>query len=528
MVFVVSALSIGRMISVSSGMRLTSSIWWFAKRSLRKETLFVIAFVSGLTALGVRRLQTYANQQAGETGLSNVLAPGDIGHLVVSDAIALRIRFDRDPTFGNNNPENYYFRAMVLDRVMGNVWSSGTSRLRAPQNVLPDDITYHVALSPKYGGFAPVLDYGVATISNTKGHEYSYGRDNGVFSPFEFSSRWINYRAVSRASENKLAPDENREQLLQLPRKVTDRVRALGQSMVGPQKSANTFINNLRLYLTDEHFLYTLTPGDASSTVDDFLFRSKAGFCEHYAAAATLLARLAGIPSRVVSGFMGGTWDSASRTLLIRDLDAHAWSEIWDKDSQTWLRVDPVTFLAQDRIRLGSEEWLRSIGAALPEKDELRQNLLYAALLMQLDAAAEWLQTDFLDRIVSFVLDYGAELVVVGIFGFVISYYFAQKKRQTKRIPVDRVERITTKLNQLLGKSGYERKTGEGVLTWIARAADGLQPLQSDLRIYAESYERYCYSGLVKKSDLTAMTLALRSVRNWIRGHGTSSARTRS
>ena len=79
---------------------------------------------------------------------------------------------------------------------------------------------------------------------------------------------------------------------------------------------------------------------------DDPLVRwmasSEPGHCELFAGAFTLLARAAGYPTRMVTGFHGGTWNTTSRNLTIRNSDAHAWCEIFDGKSQTWTRVDPT------------------------------------------------------------------------------------------------------------------------------------------------------------------------------------------
>ena len=66
------------------------------------------------------------------------------------------------------------------------------------------------------------------------------------------------------------------------------------------------------------------------------------GHCELFAGAFTLLARTAGYPSRMVTGFRGGSWNTTSRNLTIRNSDAHAWCEIFDVKNQTWIRVDPT------------------------------------------------------------------------------------------------------------------------------------------------------------------------------------------
>ena len=66
------------------------------------------------------------------------------------------------------------------------------------------------------------------------------------------------------------------------------------------------------------------------------------GHCELFSGAFVLLARTAGFPARVVTGFKGGTWNGYSNNFTIRNSDAHAWAEIWDAKSESWLREDPL------------------------------------------------------------------------------------------------------------------------------------------------------------------------------------------
>jgi hypothetical protein len=86
--------------------------------------------------------------------------------------------------------------------------------------------------------------------------------------------------------------------------------------------------------------------------VDDFLFRTRTGFCEHFASSFVFLMRAAGIPARVAVGYMGGEINEQERYVTVRQYDAHAWAEVWFPDSG-WMRVDPTAAVSPDRIDLG-------------------------------------------------------------------------------------------------------------------------------------------------------------------------------
>jgi protein-glutamine gamma-glutamyltransferase len=87
-------------------------------------------------------------------------------------------------------------------------------------------------------------------------------------------------------------------------------------------------------------------PADA---IDHFLFTSRLGFCEHYAAATAFLLRAAGIPTRLVGGYQGGEVNPYGGYLVVRQSDAHAWCEVLLDGS--WQRLDPTAVVAPQRLQ---------------------------------------------------------------------------------------------------------------------------------------------------------------------------------
>lgn len=91
------------------------------------------------------------------------------------------------------------------------------------------------------------------------------------------------------------------------------------------------------------NYKYTLNPaqGKGESPLEDFLFYSKEGYCEHYATAMTIMLRALNIPSRLVTGFVQGEWNSYGNYFIIRQQDAHSWVEAYI-DGKGWVRFDPT------------------------------------------------------------------------------------------------------------------------------------------------------------------------------------------
>ena len=114
-------------------------------------------------------------------------------------------------------------------------------------------------------------------------------------------------------------------------------------------------------WFRNEPFVYTLAPPPLEGDiVDDFLFDTRRGFCEHYAGAFVVLLRAAGIPSRVVTGYQGGEINPTGDYMIVRDSDAHAWAEALLDG--VWQRFDPTAAVAPSRIESG-------LGAALPQEE---------------------------------------------------------------------------------------------------------------------------------------------------------------
>jgi hypothetical protein len=165
----------------------------------------------------------------------------------------------------------------------------------------------------------------------------------------------FNYRLTSYV-DYRLARELNSNErgwYTRLPDGANPRTVALAQQMREDAGSAETFINRvLRMFNTDD-FFYTLEPPPlGSSPVDRFLFDTKRGFCEHYASAFAVMMRAAGIPSRIVLGYQGGEVNPMGEYMIVRQADAHAWTEVW-LPRRGWYRIDPTAAVAPERIEEG-------------------------------------------------------------------------------------------------------------------------------------------------------------------------------
>jgi transglutaminase-like putative cysteine protease len=137
-----------------------------------------------------------------------------------------------------------------------------------------------------------------------------------------------------------------------LARSPYNRVAALARRLAAGARTEWDVVERVQRYLLDEHrFRYTTdVPAPGPFPLDDFLLRTHAGYCQHFAGAAALLLRLAGVPARMVVGFATGvrTRDGFD----VRDVDAHAWIEVYF-EGHGWVPFDTTPASAEAAVADG-------------------------------------------------------------------------------------------------------------------------------------------------------------------------------
>ncbi|MEM7358895.1 MAG: DUF3488 and transglutaminase-like domain-containing protein [Pseudomonadota bacterium] len=292
--------------------------------------------------------------------LSNSLVAGDMANRAFDNALAFRVEFD-----GETPPNSQlYWRAKVMGIERNFHWETSTpsaEQLRdarerpAPINdenyASLQTYSYQIIHEDSSDFYVPFLDYALRQSVGVQLHDHS------VYTP-QPNEGTFTYEAVSSASPTikTLAP-ENRAQLLQTASVPTARVQALLNQWRRETSTETELAARVFQHFQQSEYRYSLLPPSLGvSALDEFLFESKVGYCEHYASSYTILMRWLGIPSRVVVGYQGGEKNEIGNYIEVRYSDAHAWSEVWI-DGQ-WERVDPTAAITPDRIDLGMEALL--------------------------------------------------------------------------------------------------------------------------------------------------------------------------
>ena len=265
-----------------------------------------------------------SNQQAARTGLSDQMSPSDFTQLLTDDSPAMRVSFDESPP----PKAQRYFRVYVMWDYDGKDWKRLDLPADMPMAVeATSSIDYHISLEPTHQHALPTLDVPLQAPTQsqmrTDGEVFT---DKSVDDVLDYTAR----SALQYRFQSALDP-ATRQRAFQLPSDFDPRTHALAAQLRQRFGQDNAAIIQAALQMFhDGGFSYTLAPAPLGhDAVDDFLFSTREGFCEHYASSFTVLMRAAGIPARVVTGYQGGFWNNMGQYLLVRNSDAHAWSELW-------------------------------------------------------------------------------------------------------------------------------------------------------------------------------------------------------
>ena len=287
---------------------------------------------------------------AATSGLSDTMSPGDISSLSLSDAVAFRVKFRDAIPAGKDR----YWRGLVLYRFNGRSWSGNEVRIGdSPEEqvvVSGKPVSYTVTLEPtrQHWVFALDIPYFVSLPGAFMGPQQQFTTEKPIDQRKAYDAvSYTEYRTDLEMT------DWSRSWYLDLPDGSNPRTVKLAQDMFAAAGSPAAYIESVLLKFHEEEYFYTLEPPPLGhNPVDRFLFNTRQGFCEHYASAFAVMMRAAGIPSRIVLGYQGGELNPLGDYMIVRQSDAHAWTEVW-MDGVGWYRVDPTAAVAPERINFG-------------------------------------------------------------------------------------------------------------------------------------------------------------------------------
>lgn len=296
-------------------------------------------------------------ENKGVTGISDSMSPGDIAELSQSSALAFRIIGDVSKLPPRSE---LYWRALVLDEYDGQRWTSSFVNqqplMRQPMDTSPVPTGWNY----QYLAADPSVFWIMGLEKSIPVERRYYNRQDWSIVPRRLTQRvepiplqWMGTQYDPQAVGQYLARINT-----QVQRRLDPQAQQLAQRLyMQSAEDPRRYVQNVLNWYQQNNFVYTLKPGQlGQNRIDEFLFNSRQGFCEHYASSFVMLMRYVGIPARVVTGYQGGELAPDRKSWEVRQLDAHAWTEVWL--DQKWQRFDPTAMIAPQRIDGGMQNLL--------------------------------------------------------------------------------------------------------------------------------------------------------------------------
>lgn len=432
------------------------------------------------------------------SGLSDNMSPGSIAQLSQSDTIAFRVQFDGKP------PAQHmlYWRGPVMPSFDGRSWRvtrfSGV-RTQPPFQVTGPKQDYEVTLEPLGKSWVFALDF-----PDKLPPDSAYTEDLQLLSRQPIRAR-MRY-SMSAFPETSVGADNTPSliaEALELPRSGNPRTREVAakwREKYGDNSEA--IVAEAENFFLRQLLSYTLNPPLLSEDViDGFLFDSKRGFCEHFASAFAFALRAAGVPTRIVAGYQGGEINPVDGLLVVRQYDAHAWTEVWLK-GRGWVRFDPTAISAPQRIA-------DNFAATAPENDSLpflaRSDMAWLRdIRNQMEAATnvwnQWVlgytpqrQREFLQGLGFKTPDWqemtAALAALCGVVLLLLTAWILYTRKK-----LDPAVRLWKKFTARLAKRGVQWHTWEDPLVFAERAASILPVHADTIRGIANDYANLRYA----------------------------------
>ena len=435
------------------------------------------------------------------SGFGDTVTPGAVQEIKADNTTAFRVVWASGP-----RPEKPLFRGIVYDAYDNGTWARNrTSEVPVPWT-RGEDAEYEIVFEPSHSRYLFTL--GVPVKVSTKEAKTRVVSGYTVMTDRNISSRMI-YRILSRLSRS-LPPDSPPESFLEIPVELREGLRPMAEEL---RKGSDRATAQAAEEFLKKGFAYDLSPGEPQGDpILHFLTRSRKGHCEYFASSMVFLLRAAGIPARMVGGYLGGEWNELGNYYLVRQSDAHTWVEAWI-DGGGWVTFDPTPaslsagrsrsrlYGLMDVLRLKWYYWVLDYNIARQLELAGKGSQLFRSLrhggvgfdLLRKGAGAwRWL----------------AGAVVLIALG-ALALFFRRKLKSRPRTIGERFLRV-------LEKHGYRKENGETLLEVVRRVDTAGPRLQGSLKEFVGAYYRLEYG---REGDESRVARLLEEVKAELRRH---------
>jgi len=451
-----------------------------------------------------------------QTGVSDEMSPGDISQLGRSSDLAFRVSFSSDQPPLH---ESLYWRGLVLDKFDGSTWTrSRSSAFVSNYDPANPDMSWEDAASA-----TGIPSYYTVTLEPTQqpwlyGLHLSQPLTTGVYNSRKFEL--FNFSLVNQriSYDMRVFPDyvtdlrlsdRVREVNLALPEAGNNKARLFARELRDSASTDREYINKVLANFSNDEFFYTLNPALlGNDRIDDFLFVSKEGFCEHYASTFAFLMRAVGLPTRVVVGYQGAEYNFFENYMMVYQYNAHAWNEVW-LEGEGWVRFDPTSAVSPERIIQGVEQALRDDPAFREESIFSGMSFLgtdwFNNIRLRLDALEyEWnrrvvnyseeTQYEIFEKILGEVTERKILFLLVGLAALAVGFIALTVIKITPDKKHDQISKLYLAICKDLDRVGLCRNKGEGPTDFCQRVALARPDLAEEMQALTAMFVLLKYS----------------------------------
>lgn len=352
MLFAVFAVTAALIFYTQNSIGIRKSINLAGSLSLRALPLMVVFFILFPRIQGT--LWKGFRVSSGVSGFSDTLAPGEISNMALTGDVAFRVEFRGERPLVNE----LYWKGIVYGSFDGRAWKRSMSNAIPAYNTDADKMyEYIITQEPNNSRYMFVSGCPV------QAPEKSTVQTDGTVRSDTLISERIKYRVVSEYSCNRLKQIKPSDEFKAIPAYGNYLSVSMAEKWRKELNDNSKIINAAFEFLKNGGFTYSLRPPKlmTGDPVDEFLFSTKKGYCEHYASSFAFLMRAAGIPSRVIGGYLGGNVNPVGGHITVTQDKAHAWVEVYSAD-KGWILLDPTSVVVPDILS-------RGLSAAVPANE---------------------------------------------------------------------------------------------------------------------------------------------------------------
>ena len=430
-------------------------------------------------------------------GLGDSMKPGQWLDTLADDRIAFRVKFtDKTPT-----PQQRYWRGPVLWDFDGIVWTrrdiDSIQKSISSANSKPTGIAiqYQLSLEPTEKKYLPALDWPlVAPADYYLSHELTVYSDKPIQKITQYSGQ-----AYLQPQANVALDFATRQRALAYPLGFNKRTQVRAKQWRAQSQNERAYIERVMQWI-ERDFSYTLATDEPSiNAVDDFLFTDKKGFCQHFSSSFAVLMRAAGIPTRIVTGYVGGYKNPYGEYWILYQKDAHAWNEVW-LENEGWVRIDPTAAVAPENIldtyqsNVGTEQYFGEKGLFSPifdYSDFIKSN--WNDWVVGFNAAR---QANLFKGIGIQQIQRWQLLILLITLSSAVSYALFLFFNRKAKLTIAPVEAAWLNLVLILARKGFKKNSFETALDFAKRHAD-TATWSDTLLIISQRYTNWRYAQSV-------------------------------